>query len=194
MKKLSRVGLGLALALAPLMAQESQGSAEGESPTTMILLWVNFAILAGGLAWLIRKFGTPFLEARGAKIQRDLTDAAELRKKADAQAADVDKRLMNLDASLAEMRADSKKETDAQQRRIAEQTEGEIAKIRANVEQEIAAAGKAARAELKSFAAQLAIQLAEQKIQSRITPDVDDRLLKAFLRGLPDAGAKAQTN
>lgn len=194
MRRLGQFAWAVALTVAPLMAQEGHAAGEGESPTSMILLWVNFAILVGGLAWLIRKYGTPFLEARGAKIQRDLADAAELRKKADAQAADVDRRLLNLDASLAGMRAESQKEMDAQRRRIAEQMETEIAKIRANVEQEVATAGKAARAELKSFAGHLAIELAEQKIQSRITPDVDDRLLKTFLHGLPAAGAKAQTN
>lgn len=194
MKRAAQTLFTALLTVGPLLAQEAGKAAEAEPAPNMPLLWVNFVILVAGLTYLIRKFGAPFLAARGAKIQRDISDAAEQRKKADARAAEVDRRLSNLDSSLAEMRAESQKEIETQRKRMAELTQAEIAKIRGNVEQEVASAGKAARAELKRFTAQLAIQLAEQKIQSRITPGVDDGLLKAFLRGLPTAAAKAQTN
>jgi len=189
---MKRFALTVLLTAAPLLAQEGEKAAEGLSTTTMILLWVNFAILFFGLAWLVRKFGSPFLAARAGKIQRDLAEAAEQRQVAEARAAEVDRRLANLDAAIAEIRAESQKELETLRKRIADLTAAEISKIRANVEYEIAAAGKGARGQLKSYAAQLAIQLAEQRIQSRITPDAEDRLLQAFLHGLPTAAAKAQ--
>jgi F-type H+-transporting ATPase subunit b len=192
---MKRLALSLLLTAGPILAQEGETQTNGPSPTTtMILLWVNFAILFFGLAWLMRKFGSPFLAARSGKIQRDLAEAAERRQAADARAAEVDRRLANLDSAIAEIRAESQKEIEVQRKRIAELTAAEMSKIRANVEQEVAAAGKGARAHLKSYTAQLAIQLAEQKIQSRITPDAEDRLLQAFLHGLPTAAAKAQSN
>ena len=195
MKRFGQIAWTAALTVGPLLAQEGEKKAgEGaESATSMILLWVNFLILVGGLGYLVKKFGAPFLTARRAKIERDLMEAAEQRKQADARAAEVDRRLSNLDLSLAELRAESQKEIESQQRRVAEQTKAEIAKIRGNLEQEVAAASKSARADLKSYAAHLAIQLAEQKIQSRISPEVDDQLLQAFLHGLPNQ-AKAQGN
>lgn len=194
LRRSAQIVFAALLTAAPILAQEGEKHAEGESSMTMILLWVNFAVLAGGIAWLIRKFGAPFLAARGAKIQNDIADAAERKKTADARAAEVDRRLGDLDASLASLRADSQREIEAQKKRIAELTASEIAKIRTGIEQEAASAGKAARAELRRYTAQLAIQLAETKIQSRITPDADDQLLKAFLAGLPSHAAKSQSN
>ena len=48
------------------------------------------------------------------------------------------------------------------------ETVADIAKIRAHAQQEIAAAGKAARASLKQYAADLSLDLAAQRIQGRL--------------------------
>ena len=63
-------------------------------------------------------------------------------------------------------------------------TAAEIAKIQAHSEQEIASAGKAARMELKRYAAELAVELAEQKVRARMTPDAQDALVQGFVRNL----------
>jgi F0F1-type ATP synthase membrane subunit b/b' len=73
-----------------------------------------------------------------------------------------------------------------------QQTMAEMAKIRANAEREIAAAGKAARLDLKRYSAHLAIQLAEEKVRGRVTPDTQDALVREFVRDLdrPATGRK----
>jgi F0F1-type ATP synthase membrane subunit b/b' len=68
--------------------------------------------------------------------------------------------------------------------RLAQHTAAEIAKIQAHAEQEIASAGKAARTELKRYSAQLAVELAEQKIRARMTPQTQDALVRGFVRDL----------
>ena len=67
---------------------------------------------------------------------------------------------------------------------MAQHTAAEIAKIQAHAEQEIASAGKAARMELKRYSAELAIDLAEQKIRARMTPETQDALVRGFVRDL----------
>lgn len=64
------------------------------------------------------------------------------------------------------------------------QKAGEIARIKEHAEQEIAAAGKAARLELKRYSAELAIGLAEEKVRRRITPETQDALVRGFVREL----------
>ena len=103
----ARLLLGL-MAAAPLFAQEAQEKTKsGLSPALeSILLWVNFAILVGGLAYLVRKYGSPFLAARSQKISQDIVEAARVRKDAEARSAEVDRRLANLQSDLAALRVE----------------------------------------------------------------------------------------
>jgi F-type H+-transporting ATPase subunit b len=68
---------------------------------------------------------------------------------------------------------------------LRQETEQQLAKIQAAGEQEIASAAKAARHELKAYSAELALDLAEQKIRHRMTPEVDDSLIRSFVGELP---------
>src|SRR5580658_2236354 len=189
------LSLGL-MAAAPVFAQEAQEKTKsGLSPTLeTILLWVNFAILVGGLAYLVRKYGSPFLAARSQKITQDIVEAARVRKDAEARSAEVDRRLANLESDLAALRVESQKELEAQRRHAAERSAAEMAKIQAHAEQEIAAAGKLARLELKRYSAQLALTLAGQKIQARMTSATQDALVRGFLKDLDRPAASALTN
>jgi len=101
-----------------------------------------------------------------------------------ARAAEVDRRLASLDTEIAALRAESQKESAAEVERFAQQTAAEIAKIGALGEQEIRTAQKAARLDLQCYAAQLAVDLAEQKVRARMDADTEDRLVGGFVRGL----------
>jgi F-type H+-transporting ATPase subunit b len=184
------------MAAVPAFAQEVQEKTKsGLSPTLeSILLWVNFAILVGGLAYLFRKYGSPFLDERSQKISQDIVEAARVRKDAEARSAEVDRRLANLQSDLAALRVESQKELEAQRRHATERSSAELVKIQARAEQEIAAAGKLARLELKRYSAELALALAAQKIQARMTPDTQDALVRGFVKDLDRPESSALTN
>ena len=158
-------------------AAEEEGSME-------IWKWANFLILAGGLGYLIGKNAGPFFAARSASIRQDMENSLAQRKDAEARAADVERRLANLEADLAALRAEGERDARAESERMERQTAAEIAKIQAHAEQEIASAGKAARMELKRHAADLAIELAGEKVRARMTPDSQDALVQGFVSNL----------
>jgi F0F1-type ATP synthase membrane subunit b/b' len=106
----------------------------------------------------------------------------------------VDRRLANLEADLAAMRAESQLEIEAQQRHVAERSAAEMAKISTHAQQEIEAAGKLARLDLKRYSAELALTLAGKKIQARMTPDTQDALVRGFVKELYHPPASAQSN
>lgn len=153
--------------------------------------WANFAILAGGLGYLISKNAGPFFAARTQQIRKDMVDSGEARRQADARAAEVDRRLAALDAEIAALRAESQREAQAETERLARHTAAEIAKIQAHAEQEIVSAGKAARTELKRYSAGLAIGLAGQRLRDRMNPETQQALVRGFVRDLehPSSGA-----
>jgi F-type H+-transporting ATPase subunit b len=196
-----RLLLGLVAAV-PVFAQEvahrvtqEAKTKSGLSPTLeSILLWVNFAILVGGLAYLVRKYGSPFLAARSQKISQDILEAARVRQDAEARTTEVDRRLAELESDLAAIRAESQKELESQRRYAANRRAAEMAKIQAHAELEIAAAGKLARLELKRYSAELALALAAQKIQARMTPDTQDALVRGFVKDLDRPASSALTN
>jgi F-type H+-transporting ATPase subunit b len=178
MKRLATLALVVCFTAAPIFAEDKEGGG------LQIWKWANFVVLAGGLGYLIGKKGGPFFAARAAKIRQDIVDAGEAREQAEARAAEVDRRLANLEAELAALRAASGKEEEAETGRFGRHTAAEIVKTQAQAEQEIAAAGKAARLELKRYCAELSVGLAEQKIRARMSPDTQDALVRGFVRDL----------
>jgi F0F1-type ATP synthase membrane subunit b/b' len=177
--------VGLVLAVPAVFAQEG---ATGEGGLE-IWKWVNFILLVGGLGYLIGKNAGPFFAARSRKIREEMSEAHELWTSAEKRAAEVNRKLASLESEIAAFRAESQAEAQSETKRMRLQTAGEIARIKEHAEQEIAAAGKAARLELKRYSAELAIGLAEQKVRGRITPDTQDALVRGFVRELDRTAA-----
>jgi F0F1-type ATP synthase membrane subunit b/b' len=184
------VALGLAFTGSAVLAQEHEGGqkkagVEKEESFAekheLELKWANFLVLAGVLGYFI---GGPFFAARSAGIRQDMDESLRQRREAEAKAAEVDRRLANLEKDIAALRGQSETEAQAETERMARQTEAEIAKIQVHAEQEIASAGKAARMALKRYSAELAMGLAEQKVRARMTPDTEDDLVQGFVRNL----------
>jgi len=185
--------LALALLTAPAGLRAEAKKSEGEESGLKAWEWANFILLAAGLGYVIGKNAGPAFDARGRQIRKAMVEAEEAKNEADARAAAVEKRLANLGDEIAALRAEAQREEETENARYARHTAAEIAKIQAHGEQEIAAAGKAARTELKRYAAEIALGLAEQKLRARMTPDTEDHLVRGFVKNLdsPSTGAHA---
>jgi F-type H+-transporting ATPase subunit b len=162
----------------------SQQVATEEHGTMAGWLWANFLVLAGIGVYFWRKNAGPFFIARSKQIRRDLVEAADTHKEAEARVAEVERRLANLEADIAALRSESQQEARAEMERIRQHTAGEIAKIQEHAEREIATAGKAARTELKRYSARLALELAGQRIRERMTPETEEALAHNFVEEL----------
>ena len=206
MRRLAGMVLAAGLGLVPaVFAQESapreenaqskagEHPSQGEHGNLEIWKWANFLLLAGGLGYLVGKNAGPFFTARSRQIKKDLIESAAVRKEAEARAAQVERRLANLETDIAALRADSEAEAAAETSRLATQTAAEMAKLRAQAEQEIASAAKAARIELKRYSAGLAVGIAEQKLRERMTPETEEALARGFVRDLEQPSAQAQS-
>lgn len=173
----------LLLAAAVLMAAE-EGHGGGHSEPSILWKWANFALLAGGLGYLISKHAGSYFTGRTAEIKAGLTEARRLHQESEARVAAIEKRVANLEADLQQLRADARHEMEAEGDRIRQQTARAIAKIQAHAELEIAATVKLARQELRAHSADLAVQLATQQIRERLTPASQDQLVRQFLAQL----------
>ena len=146
--------------------------------------WVNFALLGGGLGYLIAKKAPAFFQGRTAEIRKGIADAAKLKQDADSRAAEIEKRIADLGKEIESLRATGRREMAAENERLRQETGQQLAKIQARAEQEIASAAKAARAELKAYSAELALELAEQKLRARMTAEAGHGLVAGFVKDL----------
>ena len=84
------------------------------------------------------------------------------------------------------MRSAAEEEARQEEARILAAAEEDRKKVVQTAEQEIAAAARSARQQLKTFAAELAVGLAEKKIS--ISPGEDQELVRSFSHRLGKDG------
>jgi F0F1-type ATP synthase membrane subunit b/b' len=168
----------------PPAAAAEHGTGEHKQGPSDLWKWANFVLLAGALGYMIGKNAGPFFESRTQQIKRDMLESAAARKAAESRVAEVEQRLANLESEIAALRAESQKELTGEAERMSQQIAAEIAKVQTHSEQEIVAAGKAARMELKRYSAHLAVGLAEEKIRNRMTPGTQAELVQSFVHNL----------
>jgi F-type H+-transporting ATPase subunit b len=157
-------------------------------------LWkfVNLLIFVICAFLLHRRFGRPVREAlrsRGERIKHDLARAQDERNQALAKLAEVEARFADLDAEVTANKERATVEGESERKRIQLATEAEIARIREQAKREIESAGKAARHELRRFAATESVRLAEEILKTEIGPDDDARLTSQSVRELGRIGA-----
>jgi F-type H+-transporting ATPase subunit b len=179
------------LAAVPAFAQEAAAEQKSAAKEVSPLWkWANFAILAGVLGYLISKNAGPLLAARTKQIQDGLAAGQKAQAEANARAAAVQTKLNDLGFQISLMRDGAKQEREREADRIRRDSEREIARIQQHAAQEIESAGKLARLEVQRFAAKLAIELAERKVRSRMSPEVEAALLGNFLDDLSAGRAR----
>ncbi len=154
----------------------------------LLSIILNFAILAG-LVVMISKSKLPAMfRTRTDTIQRGIKEAQKASEDANRRLADIETRLAKLDSEVAEMRAGADAESAAEEERIKQAAEVEKKKIIEGAEAEIGAATKLARRELKAFAADLAVSLAEKRIH--VDAETDRALVGNFVAQLNSPAAK----
>ncbi len=131
--------------------------AEGEAapwwnrPGLEVWKFFNLFLFVGALIYILRRPVSDALRARREGIRRELMRAQEERDAANAKLEEVKARLARLDE--------------------------EAEKLREQARREIESAGKAARHELRRFAAEQSVRLAEEMIRRDIRPEDDQRLV-----------------
>ena len=152
---------------------------------------LNFGILALALGAGIKKVLPGLFRARTASIQKSIEDARKASTEANARLSALQERLGKLDAEIATIRSSAEEQGRAEEQRLLAATEEEKKKILQSAEQEIAAASASAQRDLKNFAAELAVSLAEKKIA--VSESADRNLVREFTQSLGNGtrGGKA---
>ncbi|MBI4444224.1 MAG: ATP synthase F0 subunit B [Acidobacteria bacterium] len=174
----------------PHTAQETEAHQDEEehgaatSTWDQVFQWINFLVVIGALAYLSKKYIAPLLDQRAKAIREEMEHSAQALEEASRRLTGIEEKLLELDTEIAGLRRSALQEAEAEKARIEQQSEQEAGKIALAAEQEIQAATKTARQELKAYTAELAIALAQKRIQDAISPEVDKRMVRSFVEEL----------
>jgi len=171
------------LAALPVLAQEGEASPV-DSPIGWVFRWLNFAIVFGAVAYLAWKKGGPYFRAQAEEISRKIAEGARAREAAERQRQEVRAKLANIGSEIAAMRAEAKRDAEAEAMRLRALARDEAEKIERAAQVEIAAAERAARMELKVLAARMAVERAEALLRRELTPKSEAALFQAFVQEL----------
>jgi F-type H+-transporting ATPase subunit b len=199
-RRLGRLGLALVFAASLAVAAAAQTAdhaqptedaasaehreAEAHEASLADLFWpvVNFAILCGVLYYFLRAPLSVYLKDRSETIRKDLVEAAALKSAATSQLDEIDHKLKALPGEIESLRKRGQEETAAEERRIALEAAAERDRLLEQARRDIDVQVRLAKRELTEHAADLAMQLATDRIAKETTPADHARLVDRYLQ------------
>jgi F-type H+-transporting ATPase subunit b len=156
--------------------------------TANLFEFLNFGIVVLLIGVPLVKFVPKLLHTRGEKVRTDIDAGRKATAQANLRLGTIEAKLSGLDGEIAQIRAQVEEESKQDEARIKSTIGEESARIVAVAEQEIEASAAQARRSLRHFAADLAIDQAVHQLA--ITPETDRALIAEFLGDANMSAAK----
>lgn len=145
---------------------------------------LNFAVLAVVVYLLSRSRIPAMFRSRTATIRRAMEEAGKASAEANRRLGEIEARLGRLDQEIAAMHQQAEKEAASEEEKLRLAAAQDARRVVEAAEQEIAAAASLARRELKAYAAELSVAMAEKRIH--VDKDTDTALVRDFAEQLGD--------
>ena len=151
----------------------------GQVSATMDFLGklVNFLILFGGLAFVIRKPLKAMLAKRTVDIGETIRDAEGAKAGAETKAGESRSRVAHLEEEVRGLKAAAEEEGRRQTDRISRAAAEEAERLKKLARQEVEEQVRLGVRELKAHAAARATDLARERIRKRLTPELQAALI-----------------
>ena len=147
-----------------------------------VLYSIDFLIIALLIAWGWKKNVPAAFRTRTASIRKTMDEAQAASADANRRLSEIEARLVKLDHEIAQMAALADREAAAEEARIRSAAEQDSQRIVEAAQAEIESSARTAMRDLKAYAADLAVDLAEKRIQ--VDPGTDRQLVANFSREL----------
>ena len=151
---------------------------------------INFAVIAGAVIWFMRGSLPGMFRARTQSIRKTMEEAQRASADANRRLSEIESRLAKLDAEIAALRSEADAQAAAEEQRIKAAAEEDARKIVESAGQEVEAASRVAQRELKAYAAELAVSLAEKRI--KVDAATDRALVEIFVGQLGKDGKEGK--
>lgn len=164
-----------------VMAVAAPAAAAEEGGSDLPYLAFNFALLFAVLFYFARKPIQAFFGDRRAAIRKELDEAAAMKRHAEEHFAQWNRRIVDLDRELAEIRAGAQERAEAEHASLLADARAAGERIRTDAATAVEHELRRARAGLREEASQLAIELAAGILREKVTAEDRDRLIDEFI-------------
>lgn len=148
---------------------------------------INVAVVLLAIVIPLARLVPRLLRKRSEKIRADIETAQKTTQDANTRLKAVEAKLANLDEEIAKFRAEAEQQIALDEHRNKAALEEERARIVASAEQEISVAAAQAKRSLRHFATDLAIEQAAKRLV--LTPETDRELIAEFVKEAGRDGA-----
>ena len=163
-------------------AEHAEGEVHTETIWGPISRAFNSAVLFGVLYYFLRKPIAAYLTSRDSEIRNDLVTAAEMKRTATLQLAELQQKMAALPGELELLKTRGQEEIVAEEARIEQAAAAERERLVEQTRREIDLQLRIAQRELVEHASNLAVGLASERIKKNITPDDQIRLVDRYLQ------------
>jgi F-type H+-transporting ATPase subunit b len=172
-----------AVCLTPAYGQENSSQRQ-EEPENTLGPWriANTLLFAAVLGYFLYRSAPKFFNARTADIQKAIKDATGLKIEADFRYSEVDRKIATLGEEIKRLREESAQELEREHQRMQRETEGEAARLRQNLANEIEAFQKQGVRQIRQATTQAAVARAEQRLRERLGNAEPDQLVQDFVQ------------
>ncbi len=153
---------------------------------------VNLVILLAVLVYFARKPLQAYFDKRRSDIAGELQSSADELATAESTYAKWQRRMIDLEGELDEIRATSRQRAEAERERIIEAARATAERVQRDATTAIELELRRAREILREEATQLAIELAGERLSREVTEADRDRLIDEFIGRIastPGSGA-----
>jgi F-type H+-transporting ATPase subunit b len=147
-------------------------------------LTITFLLFVGLLVYFGARPLRQHLQTRADTVEKAIAEATKAKEAALARAREAEAKLAALDGEVSKMKADFEAQGKAEAERIEAAAADMAKKIAKDTEDMVAAEMARAREALRTEAAKLALQLAEDRIRKMLTVDDDARLRGGLVKDL----------
>jgi F-type H+-transporting ATPase subunit b len=161
-----------------LFAEEGHETAKGFLGVPNLVWQITNLVFFLGLLWyFLRKPVAEFFGSRRTEVAKALAKAEDDTRRAEALAAELAKRLAQIETELSNLRESARRDAEAEHAALLKQTEEDAARVLARASTDVDNRVRAARAELTAYAGDLAVEVAREILAKNVTPDDEKRLV-----------------
>ena len=168
----------------PVLAAEGAEPDPADSTAGLVFRWLNFAIVFGGIGFLVAKSGGAFFRANAKEIAASIVEATAAKEEAQRELQSIDAKVNRLGQDVAELKEEAKRNWDAESQRLHSSGVAEIEKIKQAARAELAASERAAQEQLREIAASLAVKNAAALVAARMNSETRAKIFRAFVADL----------
>lgn len=150
----------------------------------MIPNWINFAVLAAIMAWLLYKPVLKVLQARADRVESDITKAAEDKKAAGELKAEYEKKVREIEFERSTIMDEARKIAAEKRNSLIEEAKREAQEIKNRANKDIAAERVRVKDEVHQVIVDISADMAAKLVAVNIDKSAHDKLFSEAMAEL----------